>query len=332
MPNADLSVLVRAHVDRGIADLKRRDYTAAIARFDSALTIDPSSERTHVLRGRALARLERFNEALAAIGHALRLKPTDTAAMTERGTVYMALNQHEKALSDFDTAIHAGARKPADYFHRGAVLFNLKQWSRAAEDFSTTLKQEKSARTFFYRGLCRRQLNDFDGSLADFTSALQADPKYVDAIRERALLLAAAQRTEQAIADATGWIEMCPGLPEALALRGELYHHLDCDAEALADYRAALAIAPSDAKAVNRVAWLLATSNEDAVRDAKLALEMAEQANSFASQSDPLILDTLATARKANGDIAGAREAIDRAISIAPPELRDELIRRRESL
>jgi tetratricopeptide (TPR) repeat protein len=278
-----------------------------------------------------LNRLKRYDESLVNLDAAIRLAPDDHAGFTERGTVHVARQEHRKALVDFDAAIQHGAKRPANYFQRGGAWFNLGEWQQADSDFSTAIAQERWPRAFYFRGLCRRQLNDPKGALADFSAALELEPNFSDAVRERAGLLAVLGEPEAALSDATCWIQLCPQLADGYSLRGELYARLGDEGNALIDYREALRLAPDDVKVINRLAWLLATGHEDH-RNGRDALELADRANQLSGGNDPVILDTLAAARGACGDMAGALDAINQAIENAPLSIMAELVGHRERL
>jgi tetratricopeptide (TPR) repeat protein len=332
MSTADLSVLARAHVDRGIDHLKRCQFPEALAKFDAALRLEPKSGRVHLLRCRALARLNRFEEALEAINNALAQKPIDGIALSERGTVHVAMGHSDLALKDFDAAIRYGAKSAAHYFQRGAALFNLREWARAEADFDRVLEQEPSPPAWFYRAVCRRQLEHYEHALADLTLAVRNKPDFAEAHRENALLLASLGRHKLALQAAGKWSQLCPNDIDACLLKAEIHHSLGSDADAMNEYRRALEIDSQSFKAMNGLAWLLATSPREELQNGAEALRLAEQADNLANSADAHVLDTLAAARELCGDITGARAALDRAIAIAPKELISELKRRHESL
>ncbi|MFL5327913.1 MAG: tetratricopeptide repeat protein [Gemmataceae bacterium] len=329
---APQSILARAHFDRAIDLLKRQDFQAAVTVLDQALQLQPDSSRGHLLRGRALNRLKRYDEAESNLDAAIRLAPDDHAGYTERGTVHVARQEHRKAFHDFDAAIQRGAKRSANYFQRGGAWFNLGEWKQAAADFSAAIAQDRWPRAFYFRGLCQRQLNDPKGALADFSTALELEPTFADAYRERAGLLAVLGQYEPALADATHWIQFSPDCADAYSLRGEIYARLRAVASAVSDYREALRLAPDDVKVINRLAWVLAAAGPDELRNGREALELATRANGATCGKDPLILDTLAAARAECGDMAGALEAINQALIYAPSHIQAELNAHRERL
>ncbi len=89
-------------------------------------------------------------------------------------------------------------------------------------------------------------------------------------------------------------------------------------ADAIVLYKKSLAIVPDCTPAMNNLAYLLATSRDDHLRDGAKAVELALKANKLTGGKAPVLLDTLAAAYAEQGRFAEAgkadREAISRAL------------------
>jgi tetratricopeptide (TPR) repeat protein len=88
-------------------------------------------------------------------------------------------------------------------------------------------------------------------------------------------------------------------------------------AEAIEQYEAALRISPDYLSVANNLAWLLATSREETLRDPDRAIALADLAVRLSNRSDPAILDTLAAALASQGRFGMAIETASSAISLA---------------
>lgn len=89
--------------------------------------------------------------------------------------------------------------------------------------------------------------------------------------------------------------------------------------EATALYQEVIKSNPDDAAALNNLAWLYATADDQTVRDESMALTLALEAARRDPQ--PHVLDTLAEAYFVNGNRQKALETIDVAISLRPQDL-----------
>lgn len=101
-------------------------------------------------------------------------------------------------------------------------------------------------------------------------------------------------------------------------LAGNLHLERNETAEAMAAYEKAVALNPNQPDILNNLAWLLATSNDPATRDAPRALLLAQRA--IRLKSAPHIWDTLAEALYANGRVEEAIRAEEKALSMNPED------------
>ena len=88
-------------------------------------------------------------------------------------------------------------------------------------------------------------------------------------------------------------------------------------AEALAQFRASIAIRPDFLETANNLAWLLATLPDPALRDPDEAVRLARAAAKQVGGQDPRVLDTLAAAHAAAGRFDRATWYAGRALQIA---------------
>src|SRR5262249_49009214 len=101
---------------------------------------------------------------------------------------------------------------------------------------------------------------------------------------------------------------------------GRLYARLGQHALAVADNEAALRLAPDDARTCNNLAWLLATSPQDELRDPARAVALARQACERTGGQGGCSLDTPAAGLAASGQFAEAVEQQSRAVELAREE------------
>lgn len=97
--------------------------------------------------------------------------------------------------------------------------------------------------------------------------------------------------------------------------------------ETLRHYRRAVEVEPGFLRAVNNLAWLLATLPDPTLRSPDEALALARGAAQQTGQEDPAVLDTLAAAQAAAGHFAQAAASAERALALAEARGDAELAR-----
>ncbi len=102
--------------------------------------------------------------------------------------------------------------------------------------------------------------------------------------------------------------------------RADAYLNVGRQQEALADYEKALALEPKDDGILNNLAWLLATSPDEKLRDGARAIRLATQACELTDWKAPHILSTLAAAYAETGDFDAAVKWSSKAVELASKE------------
>jgi tetratricopeptide (TPR) repeat protein len=101
---------------------------------------------------------------------------------------------------------------------------------------------------------------------------------------------------------------------------------------AVVEFREAVRLDPNDLDALDSLAWMLATSASESLRDPSEALRLAEQAARLDGGRHVRPLDVLAAAQAANGEFDLALMTCDAALALAPNESAAIPIRQRRSL
>jgi tetratricopeptide (TPR) repeat protein len=113
------------------------------------------------------------------------------------------------------------------------------------------------------RGYAYDAKGDFDRAIADFTKAIEINPKDADAYKNRGYAYDAKGDFDRAIADFTKAIEINPKDADAYNNRGSVYETKGDFDRAIADFMKAIEIDPKDADAYINRCWLRATANRD---------------------------------------------------------------------
>jgi tetratricopeptide (TPR) repeat protein len=157
-----------------------------------------------------------------------------------------------------------------------------------------------------------------DGHGADALRHLEESVRIEPRIAETQYELGAVLQTRGDVAAAVlhyqQAVALDPGQAHAHAALAEIEQKHGRVREAVSHYREALRAAPDQLAAANNLAYLLATADDAAVRDPTEAIRVAEVALRMSTAAEePAVLDTLALAQAASGDLARAIETATRA-------------------
>jgi hypothetical protein len=100
------------------------------------------------------------------------------------------------------------------------------------------------------------------------------------------------------------------------------YEALGDDKKEIADRKQFNTLDNNNPQNLNRLAWILAATAKDELRDGKAAVEKAKRAVELTKSMDPYVLDTLACAYAAAGNFPEAVATQEKVIALlkAPPK------------
>lgn len=256
-----------------------QDFDGALKELDIALQLDPKNPFVHFWRGLDFNRLLRFNDAIGEFNQTLALNPKFYGALNGRGYAYFSTGDSGKALADYNAAIDGDDKQPAPYLNRGILFSSMGEQQRAIDDLTTATRlgpdlapaysnlgwvlnkatqfdkavpafdeairlAPKLAGAYNGRGFARQNLGDSDGAIADFKQCLSLAPNFVKPHGNLGRIYLDRREAGQAIAEYSEVIRIDPKDVPALIGRARGYEASGDLVKALADVRAALAIAP----------------------------------------------------------------------------------------
>ena len=116
-----------------------------------------------------------------------------------------------------------------------------RQFDLAIADFTRAIELDpRDARIYAIRGLAYENKGAYDLAIADYTRAIDIDPKYAAGYSGRASVYASKQQYDRAIADFTRAVELDPNDAYAYDGRGEAYHAKGAYDLAVADFSRAI--------------------------------------------------------------------------------------------
>jgi tetratricopeptide (TPR) repeat protein len=228
-----------AYYNRAATKLLKKDTAGAIADYTHVIELDPKNVNAYNNRGILKARNNDPDGALADYNHAIELDPKEAKAYNNRGNVKKAKGELDGAIADFTSAIELDSNLAIAYKNRAEARQAKGDKAEAEADFKSAEKID-----LVNRGIEKAKKGDLDGAIADFSHAIELDPKDAIAYSNRAHAKRLKKDAAGALADCTRAIELDPKFAEAYFERGTLKgRNKDADG-AIADLTRAIELKP----------------------------------------------------------------------------------------
>ena len=228
---------------RGNAYAAKKQYDPAIVDFDRLIALAPGSAQAFVARGYAYAGKGLYNRSIPDFTKAIELDSKFSIAYLDRGGAYLDEGNIDLAIADEDRAIALDPTLAGAYAFRGKAYSRKGGTGEAIADYSSAIALNPSdGDTYFNRGVEYLRENRFDEAVADTTKALELQPANAAAYNNRAWALHRKGEDPLALPDAEKAVVLAPSRVPPLETRAEIYEKLGRRRDAVADYRAALAI------------------------------------------------------------------------------------------
>lgn len=313
---------------RGLFLMTEGDTDAALVDIDAAIAEDPDDLRLRELRGLALLMGQRVDEARQTFDEALERAPDSADLLFQRGRLFASLGDDERALADIDKAIGLAPQAAEPLVLRARLRQKAGDSDAARADLERVLGQQPEHQAALeMRGLLAADRGDYGAAIGDFRRLVRQHPDDALLVGQLGLLYLADKQPREAIRRFNRALEIDP--EQFLARRGRSDAEISVGdhAAAIADLEKAMELEPDNEGVLNNLAWVLATSPEDVLRDGKRAVEIATKACELSEWRQPHIISTLAAAHAETGDFEQAKTYSRRAVegSEEAPDIRTQL-------
>jgi tetratricopeptide (TPR) repeat protein len=250
----------------------------------TTLTRNPECWMAHTNLGMVLLQKGELNDGIAHYRAALQMQPDSWDAEYNLGTALVAKGEVDEAIVHCDRAVAMQPNDPDGQVSLGDALLQKKRIEEAIVHYQKAMAVRPDYFLAHY-GLARAFLEkgELDAAVHHCRVALFIRPD--DADCHTVLAVALDQKGETA----------------------EAIHH----------YEEAVQISPKSISALTNLAWLLATSSNNALRDGNRAVKLAGEANQLLGGTNTLVLRTLAAAYAENGEFANAIMTAQSAMQLA---------------
>ena len=260
----------------GRAQIAAGDAQRAVTTFKKLTSLQPKNALYQLHLSDAYRGAKDMDNAMAALKQSLALQPDLLPALRTMAGLAVQDNRHSDALAIAKEMQQRKPKDPAGFLLEGEIEVSRKNWDPAVTALRAALQRGRSAE-----------------AAINLHAALRAAGKTAEADRTSA-----------------EWLKESPNDAVYVYYLGDLALARGDLAEAEVQYRKVVEIQPTNALAINNVAWLLARANKPG------GVALAEKANALLPDRAPL-LDTLSMALEVENQMPKAIETQLRAVRLA---------------
>lgn len=206
------TINIPALIEDALAALQSGQYMSAVNATDQILAVEPENVEALTIRGVSYVRLNRFQQAIDDFTAGITIAPYQWDLLLLRGDTYVLMSDNVSALLDYDQAIEiyplnfdAFARRAElnynmgnnregdvdDFIARGIEAMGGGDLQSARDYFSAAIDggsgTSAGAVAYYNRGISQLDQGKDDLAIADFTSALAANPRLHNAYLARGI-------------------------------------------------------------------------------------------------------------------------------------------------
>jgi tetratricopeptide (TPR) repeat protein len=149
-----------------------------------------STVNKNLVYGLGFAKINDFEKAIFYYSKAIKLYPNDYRAYFERGNSKRSLDNYSDAILDYTKAIKLNSNNITIYYSRGVLKYITEDYSGAISDLSYVIDNNtsSSAEAYFFRGMSRIYSKLYFPANLDLDKAIELNPDFALAYRERGVL------------------------------------------------------------------------------------------------------------------------------------------------
>ncbi|OYW75782.1 MAG: hypothetical protein B7Z37_11825 [Verrucomicrobia bacterium 12-59-8] len=283
----------------------------------------------------AHTQVSHWRDTRSLLTNLLRSTPDDPTVYANLGTTLIEMGQTQEAVASFERALSLNPSQPVARLNLGLILLRAGRLDEAAVHLRDAVKvNPKSAEAHHGLAYILLQQGDLEQAIRHFQQAADLHPDVGNCLNLGNAQLQAGQFAK-AIDSYLKVIAADPRHADAHYCLGMAYARLGRLDSAVNHYQSALLASPGHLPSLNNLAWLLATSRIETLRNGAKAVALAEQALQLPGASKAYLMRTLAAAHAEAGDYDKAGQIALQAAAIASSEgntgLAQEILRERNA-
>ncbi|MFG0247688.1 MAG: tetratricopeptide repeat protein [Phycisphaeraceae bacterium JB051] len=310
-------LLLAVSVVLGLRTMVRvQDYRSSLTLWRSVLNVIPNAPRARLQYAQALVEARRIDQAVEQFHIGIKHHSQDSRFYHNLGELYLQIGLLDRARPLLEKALSMQDNDPVYWFNLAKLDRLEGRTDQALRGFEKTLTLDPN----------------HVGALSDLADILAATGRWDEALARldqaqslagdqpvlqinRANILLRAGRAEPALAAAQQAVAMLVDHPATLNVLASAYAANGMWADARDVFSTLLTQSPNNPGICQRLAWLLATCPDPAVRNGQQAVDLANQFVKLTSEDNPVAWDTLAAALAQCGQYDQAVKAMDQGIA-----------------
>jgi len=311
---------------RALVQLRGGKFEQAVQDLEALLKKDKDNYLAMLALAEAMANLKKTDEAIELAGRAIKLEPEVPQAYELRARIHVLTSAMDLALADVNQALHLQPGSYTSLLLRARLYQTQEKFDEALKDVETALKvRPKTISALFLKSTIYEAQRKFVRAAATMRQVVVLQPDNEQARLMLGMYYSMASKIKEALIEFDLILEKNKGNTAALYWRADTRLNIGDHQGARKDYERVLEANPKHEATLNNLAWLLATSPEDALRDGKRALELALQASESSQYKKPHILSTLAAAYAETGAYDKAMEWSSKAVKLGREDIQGQL-------
>ncbi len=312
--------------ERGRTKLASGNPEKALEDFKHLL--DQNEEDVEALQAmaEALVSLEKFDESLEHLDRLIEIDPDASLGYSLRAQVRLAQGQIEAAEEDLNKAIKIEPRDLAALLMRGRLRLAQEKIELALGDANRILELRPGLpQAILLRSLIHTAAKDYGSAISDLQRLLRRDEDNIDLQLQIASIYSVDGRPHKAIEIFDKILAKDQNHWESLRGRADANLSIGEHGRAIEDYERAIKVQPNDSGVLNNLAWVLATSPQDDLRDGERSITLATRACDATEYKAAHILSTLAAGYAELGEFDKAIEWSTKAVEIGNSSIKEQL-------
>jgi tetratricopeptide (TPR) repeat protein len=336
---ADLDQAVKTDPDntdalqaRALLRLQMSDINGAVEDLQALLKKDPTNQAVAQAAVEQLVTMNRIEDAMKLLSEALQASPNE-GLYRLRGIIHRSQGKEDEALEDFGKALAMQPKDPISLLQRAEIALGRDDVKGAKRDLREAIRVAPQVENSVAAVRVRCYIAAEEGRMADAINDMKllvANAPEDDFWQlQLANLFLQDKRPRQAIEVLDAIIDRSQKSVPALRLRADTLLGIGDHAGAIKDYEKALEYGIDDATqrsgVLNNLAWVLATSPKDNVRDGERALKFGKEAAELTEFKEAHILSTLAAGHAENGNFEEAVKWSSKAVELGREEEHEQI-------